>query len=112
MVFAMDQLLIQESWVSLIIERLCASQSNDGFDDFSGLYKGSPRPVSLDDDADAVSFGFRGLWTPNAKDTVELQFGVNNSDVGIGRQDYIQREIDYDYQHLNWSRINSKWQQI
>ena len=81
-------------------------KSNDGFDDFSGLYKGSPRPVSLDDDADAVSFGFRGLWTPNAKDTVELQFGVNNSDVGIGRQDYIQREIDYDYQHLNWSRIN------
>ena len=62
--------------------------------------------MSLDDDADAVSFGFRGLWTPNAKDTVELQFGVNNSDVGIGRQDYIQREIDYDYQHLNWSRIN------
>lgn len=81
-------------------------KSNDGFDDFSGLYKGSPRPVSLDDDADAVSFGFRGLWTPNAKDAVELQFGVNNSDVGIGRQDYIQREIDYDYQHLNWSRIN------
>ena len=82
-------------------------RSNDGFDDFSGMYKGSLRSVSLDDDAEAVTFGFRGLWTPNAKDSVELQFGINNSDIGIGKQDYVQREIDYDYQHLNWSRINS-----
>ena len=28
--------------------------------------------VSMDDSADAVSFGFRGLWTPNARDTVEF----------------------------------------
>ena len=31
-------------------------RSNDGFDDFSGMYKGSLRSVSLDDDAEAVSF--------------------------------------------------------
>jgi iron complex outermembrane receptor protein len=81
-------------------------RSNDGFDDFSGMYKGTPHSVALDDVAEAVTFGFRGLWTPNAKDSVELQFGVNNSDIGIGKQEYLQREIDYDYQHLNWSRIN------
>ena len=82
-------------------------RSNDGFDDFSGVYNGQQQTVAIDDDAEALSFGFRGLWTPNAKDSVELQFGINNSNVGVGGQDYIEREINYDYQHLNWSRINS-----
>ena len=32
---------------------------------------------------------------------------LNDSEVGIGDRNYILRQIDYQYQHLNWSRINS-----
>ena len=81
--------------------------SNDGFDDFSGMYLGKMEEVSLDDSADAVSFGFRGLWTPNARDSVELQFGFNDSDIGIGKMETKYRQINYGYQHLNWSRIDN-----
>jgi len=81
--------------------------SNDGFDDFSGMYLGKMEEVSVDDSADAVSFGFRGLWTPNARDSVELQFGFNDSDIGIGKRETKYRQINYGYQHLNWSRINN-----
>lgn len=81
--------------------------ANDGFDDFSGMYLGKMEDVSMDDSADAVSFGFRGLWTPNARDTVELQFGFNDSDIGIGKRETKYRQINYGYQHLNWSHINS-----
>lgn len=80
--------------------------SNNGFDDFSGMYRGGMQEVSLDDSADALTFGFRGLWTPNARDTVELQFGFNDSDIGIGKRESKNRHIDYQYQHLKWSRIN------
>ena len=81
--------------------------SNDGFDDYSGKYLGKMEEVSVDDSADAVSFGFRGLWTPNARDSVELQFGFNDSDIGIGKRETKYRQINYGYQHLNWSRINN-----
>ena len=81
--------------------------SNDGFDDFSGMYLGNMEEVAVDDSADALSFGFRGLWTPNARDTVELQFGFNDSDIGIGKRETKYRQINYGYQHLDWSRINN-----
>ena len=81
--------------------------SNDGFDDFSGMYLGKMEEVPVDDSADALSFDFRGLWTPNAKDTLELQFGFNDSDIGIGKRETKYRQINYGYQHLNWSRINN-----
>ena len=80
--------------------------SNDGFDDFSGMYLGNLVQVPVDDSADALSFDFRGLWTPNARDSIELQFGFNDSDIGIGKRETKYRQIDYGYQHLNWSRIN------
>lgn len=82
-------------------------RSNDGFSDFAGDYAGAFREIALDDSSDTTTFGFRGLWTPNARDSIELQFGVNDSEVGIGERDYITRQIDYQYQHLNWTRINS-----
>ena len=81
--------------------------SNDGFEDFAGNYAGQFTQIALDDGADTTTFGFRGLWTPSAKDSIELQFGFNDSEVGIGERNYILRQIDYQYQHLNWSRINS-----
>lgn len=82
-------------------------RSNDGFRDFAGNYSGEFREIALDDNSDTTTFGFRGLWTPSAKDSIEFQFGINDSKVGVGEQDYIIRQIDYQYQHLNWSRINS-----
>jgi iron complex outermembrane receptor protein len=82
-------------------------RSNEGFSDFAGDYAGSFREIALDDSSDTTTFGFRGLWTPSARDSIELQFGVNDSEVGIGERDYITRQIDYQYQHLNWTRINS-----
>lgn len=81
-------------------------KSNDGFDDFTGLYIGKPQEVVLDDAADALNFGLKGLWTPSARDVVEFQFGFNDSDIGIGKRESKQRHIDYQYQHVNWSRIN------
>ena len=82
-------------------------RSNDGFRDFAGDYAGQFREIGLEDSSDTTTFGFRGLWTPSARDSIEFQFGVNESNVGIGKTDYILRKIDYHYQHLNWSRINN-----
>ncbi len=82
-------------------------RGNNGFDDFSGNYAGQQREIALDDGSDTTTLGFRGLWTPSANDSIELQFGFNDSKVGIGQWDYISRQIDYEYQHLNWSRINN-----
>ena len=81
-------------------------RSNDGFSDFAGNYNGQFRQVELEDSAETITFNFKGLWTPSAKDTIEVQFGFNDSEVGVGERDYVLRQIDYQYQHLNWSRIN------
>lgn len=78
-------------------------RSNDGFRDFSGEYRGQQRDISLDDGTETITLGFKGLWTPRASDSVELQFGFNDSEVGIGEREYQLQETDYQYQHLAWS---------
>ena len=65
---------------------------NDGFSDFAGNYNGQFRQVELEDSAETITFNFKGLF--------------NDSEVGVGERDYVLRQIDYQYQHLNWSRIN------
>jgi len=76
-------------------------RSNDGFDD--GSFQG--QPLRTDDSSDNVSVTFRGLWTPNASDSLELQAGISDSNQGIGERDYITRNLSYQYQYVNWSRL-------
>jgi iron complex outermembrane receptor protein len=82
-------------------------RANDGFEDFAGNYNGRFREVALDDSAETITLGFKGLWTPSSQDSVELQFGISDSSVGIGEIDYIQRQLDYQYQHINWRHMKS-----
>jgi iron complex outermembrane receptor protein len=76
-------------------------RSSDGFDD--SFDQGAP--VIADDSSENISATFRGLWTPNAIDSVEFQAGVSESDLGIGEREYITRNLSYKYQYVNWSRL-------
>ena len=76
-------------------------RSNDGFDDSS--FQG--QPLKIDDSSDNISATFRGLWTPNARDSLEFQAGISDSNQGIGEREYIERNLSYQYQYVNWSRL-------
>lgn len=76
-------------------------RSNDGFDD--GIFLG--RSIAINDDSEEISFTSKGLWTPSSTDNIEFQFGVAESDLGIGKDEYTNRDMSYQYQYLNWSRL-------
>jgi iron complex outermembrane receptor protein len=78
-------------------------RSNDGFDD--SFDQGAP--VIAEDSSENFSGTFRGLWTPNASDSLEFQAGISESNLGIGERDYIKRKVSYKYQYVNWSRLMS-----
>jgi len=75
-------------------------RSNEGFDNFDNLI--------LDDGAETITLSFTGLWTPSATDSLELKFGVSDSDIGVGKRDSIPRKLDYQYQHLQWDHLTEK----
>ena len=75
-------------------------RSNEGFDNFDNLI--------LDDGAETITLSFKGLWTPSASDSLELKFGVSDSDIGVGKRDSIPRKLDYQYQHLQWDHLTEK----
>ena len=80
-------------------------RSNDGFDDgirFNG------EPITIDDDSEAASFTFKGLWTPSASDNIEFQVGATESEQGIGEDSFVNREMSYQYQYLNWSHLSEQ----
>ena len=78
-------------------------RSNDGFDD--SFDQGAP--VIAEDSSENFSGTFRGLWTPNASDSLEFQAGISESNLGIGEREYIKRKVSYKYQYVNWSRLMS-----
>ena len=83
-------------------------RSNDGFD--NSIDKGIP--VIADDSSENVSATFRGLWTPNASDSFEFQAGISDSNLGIGEREYIKRNLRYQYQYVNWSRLMASGGQL
>ena len=78
-------------------------RSNDGFD--NSFDQGAP--VIAEDSSENFSGTFRGLWTPNASDSLEFQAGISESNLGIGERDYFKRKVSYKYQYVNWSRLMS-----
>ena len=82
--------------------------SNDGFDD--SVSRG--QPIAVEDSSDNISATFRGLWTPNARDTVEFQAGISDSDLGIGEREFIRRNLSYKYQYVNWSRLMTSGSEV
>ena len=76
-------------------------RSNDGFDD--GVFLG--QSIAIDDDSEAISLTTKGLWTPSSKDNIEFQFGVADSDLWIGKDEFTNRDMSYQYQYLNWSHL-------
>ncbi len=86
-------------------------RSNDGFDDgirFNG------EQITVDDDSEAASFTFKGLWTPTAADSIEFQIGATESEQGIEGIEGLSegslgnRNMSYQYQHLNWSHLSEQ----
>jgi len=80
-------------------------RSNDGFDNGT-TFRGEP--ITIDDDSEAASFTFKGLWTPSASDNVEFQIGATESEQGIGEESFVNREMSYQYQYLNWSHLSEQ----
>lgn len=80
-------------------------RSNDGFDNGT-TFRGEP--ITIDDDSEAASFTFKGLWTPSAADNIEFQVGVTESELGIGEDSFDNREMSYQYQYLNWSHLSEQ----
>jgi iron complex outermembrane receptor protein len=76
-------------------------RSNDGFDD--GIFLG--RSISINDDSEAISFTSKGLWTPSSTDNIEFQIGLAESDLWIGKDEFTNRDMSYQYQYLNWNHL-------
>ena len=86
-------------------------RSNDGFD--NSIWEG--QYIEVKDESEAISFTSKGLWTPSASDNVEFQVGVTKSDIWLGKRDYNNRDMAYQYQYVNWTRLSeqgSKFQLI
>ena len=82
-------------------------RSNDGFDDFGD--------TALDDGAETITFGFKGLWTPSASDSLEFKLGMSSSNIGVGT--FVSsspgigtdpRKIDVQYQHMQWNHLTDE----
>ncbi len=78
-------------------------RSNDGFDDFEN--------IAFDDDAETVSLSVKGLWTPTANDSLEINVGITDSDIGVGERDTFPRKIESQYQHLQWTHLTEQGNQ-
>lgn len=79
-------------------------RSNDGFDDTQ--WRGGL--LSIKDDSESISLTSKGLWTPSSIDNVEFQIGATKSDLWIGEDEYFNRDMSYQYQYLNWTRLNKQ----
>ena len=86
-------------------------RGNDGFD--NSIWRG--QLLEIRDDSEAISFTSKGLWTPSASNNVEFQIGATKSDIWLGEQEYTNRDMSYQYQYVNWTRLSeqgSKFQLI
>ena len=86
-------------------------RGNDGFD--NSIWEG--QFIEVKDDSEAMSFTSKGLWTPSASDNIEFQMGVTKSDIWLGKRDYNNRDMSYQYHYVNWTRLSeqgSKFQLI
>ncbi len=85
-------------------------RANDGFPD---LDENTPdyNEHEIHDELKSTSLGFRGVWTPTLLDTIDLQLGLSNGDIGMGEggsnqdpEEILPWEMSYNYQYLNWER--------
>jgi len=88
------------------------SRQNDGFSDFSGIYKGEPRTVAIDDGVETKTLRYKALWTPSASNSFDIQLGMGDADTANEDNDFTPRQFDYSYQHLQWKHIRNNWSDI
>ena len=79
-------------------------RGNDGFDDTQ--WRGNL--LAIKDDSESISLTSKGLWTPSSSDNIEFQIGATESDLWIGEDEYFNRDMSYQYQYLNWTRLNKQ----
>lgn len=84
-------------------------RGNDGFDDGITAFG---QPITVDDDSEAVSFTSKGLWTPSTSDNIEFQIGASKSDQWIGEDTFVNRDMSYQYQYLNWSHLSKQGNKV
>jgi iron complex outermembrane receptor protein len=83
-------------------------RANDGFDDTE--WRGNT--LAINDDSESISLTSKGLWTPSTSDNIEFQIGAAKSDIAIGDQDFLNRELSYQYQYLNWTHLNKRGNKV
>ncbi len=75
-----------------------------------GFEDGDPSqpPQSMADGGEISQLDFRGSYTPNLVDSIDLQFGLNGGQFGVGNAadpaELSTRDVDSHYQQLTWSR--------
>lgn len=94
--------------------RVTASyRSNDGFPDLSSSEADELEydENEIHDELESSNIGFRGIWTPTLLDSIDLQIGFNESNIGMGEgasnqdpQELLPWDNTYTYQYINWER--------
>lgn len=86
-------------------------ERNDGFPDLPD--------EALNDGIKLGNLGYRGVWTPNLKDVVDIQAGYSQSENGIGGggtggepSEVKPRDYKYTYQSISWQRDHSELHSI
>ncbi len=84
-------------------------EKNDGFPDTPD--------EPLDDHLKIGHLDYRGVWTPNLKDVLDIQIGYSDSENGQGGdghrgspKDVKPRDFRYSYQSVSWQRDQSRLQ--
>ncbi len=79
-------------------------QHNEGFPSV----KSGENPGPLEDGKESLGFNFRGMYTPDIANTVDVQLGFNHNNMGWGDVDhpdeYSKTEFESQYQSLKWNR--------
>jgi len=83
-------------------------RGNDGFDDIQLL----GNTLAVKDDSESISLTSKGLWTPSSSDNIEFQIGAAESDIWIGGQEFLNREMSYQYQYVNWTHLNKQGNKV
>lgn len=80
-------------------------QRQDGFDDAPG--------TAMDDSAEGHNLNWRGIWTPNMHNILDIHVGFSEDRVGVGGdEDFATHRYRGQFQKLQWSHYTASGDEV
>lgn len=66
-------------------------------------------PITMEDGGEITQLSFRGSYTPNLQDSLDISLGLSQGRIGVGTphrpNGYSDRDLNSHYQSLKWQRL-------